>query len=135
MYFRLRWRLLGRLPDDQVLWRVVCRKGQIKKNGSLKPSFFNDARGLSCELATFTSRRKILNPPRPPGTGLTAFTVGDIRSATDRRCRVRHVPIEKPENNYAHCEVHPVIEPSGRTRMVRLSKYVVEPDRAKLPKD
>jgi hypothetical protein len=115
--YRLLWVRLRGIPDREVLWRSVYKPDQIKRDGTLKHGFFRDRRGLSCDLARFStvdgSRMGTVVPPVwPPTSGLARFAVRHVRVAgTD----VEHVPLRagvrvvegesRPERaNYAHCQ-------------------------------
>lgn len=100
-----------------MLWRAVYRKDSLKSDGTLKPAFFRDKRGLSCDLARFStverSRLGMVVPPVWPSTsGLARFAVRDVRRAGTT---VSHVPVRASTTvvaeqtrpvraNYAHCQ-------------------------------
>jgi hypothetical protein len=100
---------LQSIPAAETLWRSVYKKEQLKADGTVKPGFFKDKRGLSCDLARFStveqSRRGHQDPPAWPNeAGLVEFTVGAVR---DVGSDVEHKPLRNPPddmNNYSHCE-------------------------------
>jgi hypothetical protein len=129
------------IPDNQVLWRVICAKSQIEKNGKLNNSFFRTTRGfISCDLETFTKIELSLRGSRkckswPDGSGLIAFSVSDLRSL---RSNAKHKPIKENEinfKNYAHAEIIPGLDQYQSKDLIRLcnNKFVVRPVREKLP--
>jgi hypothetical protein len=99
------------IPNNQKLWRAICKPEQMKK-GKIKPSFFRDKRGMSCDLAIFSSieksRRGCLLPPWPENSGLIEFSVNTIRLL---HSDISHHPLKRNKNNprrrknYAHCQL------------------------------
>jgi hypothetical protein len=100
---------LQSIPPSEKLWRSVYKKEQLRRDGTVKPSFFKDKRGLSCDLARFStielSRRGHQVPPAWPNeAGLVEFTVAAVRAVGSD---VEHKPLRMPPdnmNNYSHCE-------------------------------
>ena len=105
---RLRWWEISRLPDREVLWRALYKKDQVYADGSIKPAFFRDRRGVSCDLARLSTREKSRRgyspPPWPEESGLVAFRAEQVRAAGGD---VQHVPLRQPTLNYAHCQFVP----------------------------
>lgn len=119
MLFKLAWRTIGLVPNDEHIWRSVNRPDHIYKPGTprageLKPSFFRDKRGLSFDLARFSTvegtRRGHAPTPYPVQSGVVQLTGLMVRQAgTD----VEHVPVLTPARNYAHCQFTSVPEQGG----------------------
>ena len=117
------------IPDNATLWRAVCRPEQIK-NGKLKRGFFRDKRGLSCDLAIFStiekSRRGNLLPPWPEGSGLVEFEVATIRSE-NVQSDVHHDPKKKVKRknrkNYAHSILLPELSSPAEKWMLDDSNH------------
>lgn len=130
-YHRLRWTTLRNAPDDQVVWRAVCRASQLKSGTTeLKPGFFRDRRGLSCDFAILTTQRRALRGVGwPPGTGLREFRVSSVRALG---ADVVHDPTTSPKRNYAHCIVDRPLTGSEQKKMIKDSHYAVTPDRVRL---
>lgn len=111
---------LQSIPPTETLWRSVYKKEQLKRDGTLKPGFFKDKRGLSCDLARFStieaSRRGHQDPPAWPNeAGLVEFTVGAVRAVGSD---VEHKPLCMPPdemNNYSHCEFAVPLETNAAT--------------------
>lgn len=138
MGYRLFWAPLQGIPDREVLWRSVYKPDQIKRDGTLKHAFFRDKRGLSCDLARFStvdiSRMGTVVPPVWPSTsGLARFAVRHVRGAgTD----VEHVPVKagmrivddekRPERaNYAHCQFTTPLTTDAAKQLVK--ETLIEP--------
>src|SRR6266699_160374 len=76
--FRWLWLRIQLVPDREKCWRAVNKPDHIYKPGTpragkLKPSFFRDKKGLSFDLARFStmerSRIGHAEKPYPVGTG------------------------------------------------------------------
>ena len=124
---RLLWIRILRIPDSQRLWRAVYNPEQIR-DGKPKHGFFQDKRGLSCDLSILTtlekSRRGTATPPWPDESGLIEFGVADVRSlevASD----VNHFPVKNPRN-YAHCQLTTKLTTDQAKALLKYCKYVVD---------
>lgn len=75
----------------------------MEKDGSLKPGFFRNKAGISCDLAILSteerSRRGYVKPPWPDEAGLVEIRVSQVRA---RGSDVTHEP-DRELDNYAHC--------------------------------
>lgn len=104
-----------------MLWRAVYKPEQLKPDGTLKPSFFRDKRGLSCDLARMSSVERSRRgygepPPWPDEAGLVAFTVGAVEASGSS---VGHEPLSD-NNNYSHCQFRTALTtPLARTLLAR----------------
>lgn len=112
---RFKWKTLTEITDNERLWRAIYNKYQIKESGELKSSYFRDEDGLSCDLASYTTRKKakrgIREKPWPNYSGLVEFFVKDIRNA-DVKGEIYHNPLKrdkklKTRRNYSHCLIKP----------------------------
>jgi len=145
IFYYLSWKKISYISNDEKLWRAVFNKHQVKDNGELKSSFFRVKKGLSCDLASYTTKKccklGIRNPPWPSYSGIVEFTVQNIRSVN---AEITHAPLKKDpkENsreNYAHCLIKrnpPNNEkelPSGDAKkLIEHSKIIVHPNVKKL---
>jgi hypothetical protein len=110
--YHLTWRRIRWIPDNERLWRALHKRDQVyAKTGMIKPSFFRDRSGLSCDLARFTtpeaSRLGHGDQDSPAEAGLVEFRALDVR-----RCGsdVQHAPVKTPRPNYAHSMFTSVVE-------------------------
>ena len=120
-----------RLDDADVLWRAVYQQESVnKKTGKVKPAFFKDKTGLSCDLASLTTEELAMRGsninPRPTYSGLVEFSVENVRSpGVD--CDVLHKPLSW-WRNYAHCQFARLLEVLEREEMVKRCTMRVKPD-------
>ena len=120
---------LGEIPRTECLWRSVYKPDQIKKDGTLKPAFFRDKRGLSCDLAKLStvdaSRLGHAVPPMWPITsGLARFTVANVRDV-GADSDVVHEPLgatPSSRENYAHCQLTKWLTTEEATQLARVAK-------------
>jgi hypothetical protein len=93
-----------------LLWRAVYNDFQMR-DGQLKPGFFRDKRGLSCDLARFSTREKsrLGRGLWPTTAGLVEISAGLVRGVTQIKTHsdVLHDPVTEPKKNYAHSVVLP----------------------------
>lgn len=119
------------MPDHARLWRAVYNHYQVDKKGKLKPGFFKDPDGVSCDLAAYTTedraRLGLMDPPRPDYSGLVEITVGDVRGVSGR-CDVKHDPLRSPKTNYAHCHFTDLLSTGQAKALNRASIFRVAPD-------
>jgi len=122
--FKALWLTIRLIPDEERLWRAVRKPDQVYKDGRLKPSFFRDKSGLSCDLARFSTPEKSrmghgLNP-YPPESGLVEIRVLNVRAVGSD---VAHRPITTPRRNYAHTEFTSVPDSKGLDSLVQASTF------------
>jgi hypothetical protein len=132
--YRLTWQRIQLLPDNERLWRAVRQRDQVYATGELKPSFFRDESGLSCDLARFStpeaSRRGHAEQPYPLEAGLVEFKVLDVRAVGSD---VEHVPLQISPRNYAHSQFTSIIErPDGEEQLVAAASFRI-PQRFRVP--
>jgi hypothetical protein len=126
------WLAIEKIPGDERLWRSVYRPEQVKPDGTLKPSFFKNKNGTSCDLARFStmekSRRGYGVPPQwPEEAGLVEFTVSMVRNVD---ADVLHAPTKVPFVNYSHADAQ--IYTTGQAkRLVEQSPRVLVASRIK----
>ena len=95
------WYTISFLPDEEILWRSIHRpRDQLRPSGEVKPSFFRDRTGLSCDLSRFSTVEHSRRDP-PPESGLVELSVVSVRKVGSDVC---HVPTRDPRTNYAHCQ-------------------------------
>lgn len=129
--YRKLWVEITELPEGEKLWRSVYKKDQVKKDGSVKPSFFRDKRGLSCDLARLStvekSRRGYGDPPQwPEQAGLVEFTVRVVRRIGSDAA---HRPLKEPYENYSHAELTTHLQSEQAKNLMASDEYqvLVEP--------
>jgi hypothetical protein len=120
------------LPDDELLWRAICKKEQydfVKRKP--KRSFFRDKKGLSLDLARFSTRELTmegycLSHPFHPSSGLAEMPVAALNEADGD---VRHKPVLEPdEDHYCHCQLAGFISSSeALDRLCDIARVPVEP--------
>ena len=102
--FRLKWKLIDKIPKSEFQWRAITEH-YIDDEGNLKPGFFVDKRGLSSDIAIFSSKRKTRlgygSKPRPINTGLAQFTGEDVSDVSEGNVEIKHDP-KKEIVNYSH---------------------------------
>ncbi len=117
--FKILWKNIKHIPDNELLWRSVYNPTyQIKADGTLKPGFFVDKNGLSCDLARFstieTSLRGYSSSPHPEESGLVELAVYMLRNE-QIKSDVIHSPVKRSEeitkNNYSHCQFTTTLTP------------------------
>ena len=132
--YSTRWKIIEHIPDDEKLWRAVHKKDQLYENGDIKPAFFRDKTGLSCDLARFStverSRRGYNPPPWPDAAGLVEIRVTHARAAGSD---VRHKPISGRYPNYSHSQFTEYLTPAQAKEICRQANFPVKPRRAELP--
>ena len=110
------------------------KKDQLYENGDIKPAFFRDKTGLSCDLARFStverSRRGYNPPPWPDAAGLVEIRVTHARAAGSD---VRHKPISGRYPNYSHSQFTEYLTPAQAKEICRQANFPVKPRRAELP--
>src|SRR5213594_140312 len=83
--FRMAWIRIQLIPGEERLWRALHKREQVYADGTIKPAFFRDVSGLSCDLARFStperSRRGHGRQPYPQETGLVEFRARHVRAA------------------------------------------------------
>lgn len=106
--FKLLWIKIKYISEDEILWRAVFNRAQIKDDGTLKSSFFRDRNGLSCDIARFTTEENACKPRGEESLwikspGLVILTLRLVRLVYEKSdIDVCHSP-DKNYNNYAHC--------------------------------
>jgi hypothetical protein len=123
---------IAQLSNEEVLWRAVYHRRQIKDSGELKPGFFRDKSGLSCDWSAYTTIRRARlgfgKPPRPKYSGLVEICVASIRDvsvASD----VAHKPIPIDDRwNYAHCQLTIPLTSAQSIALIKKSQFCVKPD-------
>ena len=132
--YRRKWKIIDHIPGDEKLWRAVYKKDQLYPNGNIKPAFFRDKTGLSCDLARFStveqSKRGYAPPPWPDAAGLVEIRVIHARQAGSD---VRHKPISGEHPNYSHAEFTAHLTTPLAEDICRLAKFRSTPRRAELP--
>lgn len=137
LYNRATWRKLVTIADSEKLWRAVYNRLQIKNDGTLKPGFFQDKSGLSCDLASYTTieraRLGFQEPLRPSYSGLAEFTVGSVRSQ-NVSSDVEHKPVvlNNGRRNYAHCQLTTSLSTQQARELQRRTSFRVTPDHQRL---
>lgn len=110
------------------------KKDQLYENGDIKPSFFRDKNGLSCDLARFStverSRRGYNAPPWPDAAGLVEIRVMHARKAGSD---VGHKPISGECPNYSHSQFTEYLTTPQAKEIGGQAKFQVKPQRADLP--
>ena len=132
------WITLNPLCGRETLWRVINNKSQVKADGTLKPGFFRNKNGLSCDLALYTTRKRCLRgmkmKPWPVYSGLVGF---DVESVRQEGSDVKHKPLREkyPDGkhvNYAHCQFTENLTNGESNRLIRIASIVVKPDLKRL---
>ena len=117
------------------LWRAVHHSVQINNKGELKPGFFRNREGVSCDLSAYTNeeraRRGLTEPPRPDYSGLVEFTVAHVRVLSEES-DVKHDPLKHPKKNYAHCQFTASLTVGQAKKLIRASTYRVQPNVAQI---
>jgi hypothetical protein len=152
--YRLTWQRIQFLPADEHLWRAFHQRDQVYATGELKPSFFRDRSGLSCDLARFSnpeaSRRGHSDKMYPAEAGLVEFRVLDVRAVGSD---VEHDPVKRPRqslsfgrpistllartwstlrlwrrrHNYAHSKVtSPIRRPDGEEYLATVASFRIQ---------
>jgi hypothetical protein len=125
--YRLTWVQIRFLPSNERLWRALRQKDQVYETGEIKPSFFRDRSGLSCDLARFSteevSKRGHAEEDYPPEAGLVEFTVRDVRGVGSD---VGHVPMKTPRRNYAHSQLTTFIEKPQAEQLVAAAFFIIQ---------
>ena len=130
--FRFLWLRIRIIPDRERLWRAVNKLDHIYKPGTpragkLKPSFFRDKRGLSFDLARFStpegSRVGHADTPYPAGSGLVEFSAADVRAAGSD---VHHKPLRLPKKNYAHAQLATVLGAAGEEHLSKVTRFTID---------
>lgn len=132
--YRLFWRRIRYIPRDEKLWRAVYKKDQVYEDGQLKPAFFRDRSGLSCDLARFSTverSRRGYSLQWPEEAGLVEFSVGLVR---DNGSDVEHAPVRQPHQNYAHCLFTELLHHPDTDNLAEAASWVVK-QRVRPPKD
>ncbi len=129
--FEIFWLEIKQIPDDELIWRSVYNKHQIKDDGTLKSSFFRDRNGLSCDIAKFTTIEKARRgrgiPPRwPESSGLVQFKVLDIREQKINS-DIKHDPISDKPKNYSHCILTTTLTEGQSKLMKQKSQLIIKP--------
>lgn len=136
LHDRITWKILKSINDDEKLWRALHSRSQIKDSGEIKPGFFKDKNGLSCDLASYTTVKRALlgiqSPPRPKFSGLVEFSVASVRDP-----KVNSDVIHKPialngRKNYAHCQLTTLLTTSQARKLGSFSKFKINPDVEKI---
>jgi len=132
------WVQLGEIPADENLWRSVNNSRKIKKNSkNLKPNFFVDKNGLSCDLAKFTNleqtRLGYVNPKFDSRSGVVAITPKIVSEISKNRVRVLHRPVKskvlgdrKFLKNYGHCQLEPQLTGAESRELLKRCCIVVQ---------
>jgi hypothetical protein len=115
------------------LWRAIYKKDQLYEHGGIKPVFFRDKNGLSCDLARFSSmeqsRRGYKPPPWPDAAGLVEFSACDVRMANSD---IEHKPLSGEHPNYSHSQLTTLLSKPEQELMCTVAKFRVKPQREKL---
>lgn len=124
------------IPGNARLWRAAYHRHQFKKSGELKPGFFQDSSGLSCDWANYvTAKRSRLgfnSPPRPHYSGLVEIFVQDVRSLASGP-DVAHKPmVVNGRWNYAHCQITKKLTSGEAKRLVAQSRFRIRPNLPRL---
>jgi hypothetical protein len=117
------------INNEDKLWRVI-KEQQLKRNGTLKFTFFKDASGLSCDLAKLTNLQKMLNRKEFVSIAEKAG-VREFDAATVRSAEIDSDVIHQPEpDNDAHCvfDINKPLDTHKCKLMVELSKNIKEPN-------
>jgi hypothetical protein len=118
------WIRIQLIPDEERLWRALHQRDQVYANGEIKPAFFRDIHGLSCDLARFStperSRRGYGQQAFPQGAGLVEFRARHVRAAGSD---VRHEPKKEPPPNYAHSQFTVCLERAGQDLLKREAQF------------
>lgn len=144
LFNRITCKKLKNLGSEEIFWRAVYSSFHIKDNGQLKPGFFKDKNGLSCDMALYTTVKRALygaqKPPRPNGAGLSEFSAKDTRSKKVNSdvehkpiCNVEKLPekdnsVVKLMKNYAHCQFTTCLSTGEARALINLQRYRVKPD-------
>lgn len=146
--YRITWQQIRLLPDRERLWRALRQKDQLYPTGEIKPSFFRDRSGLSCDLARFStpeaSRRGHGEQAYPAEAGLVEFSVLDVRAIGSD---VLHVPVKTTVpvaraasffsrlrlrgsthsiRNYAHAQFTSYLERPEAEQLILRSFFLIE---------
>lgn len=125
----MRWVLIkDKLPSHQNLWRSVYKREQLEKDGTLKPGFFKDKRGLSSDLSILSkpqkSRRGYSNPPAwPEESGLIEFTIHAVRKCSRKTLDVKHHPMSETKN-YSHTIFTGPASTEQARNLIKKSKWI-----------
>jgi len=126
--YRRFWLTIINIPDKQLMWRSVCRPEQVESDGSLKPGFFKDKSGVSCDLSRFStverSRRGYGLPPWPIESGLIEFQAGEVKAASSQISWVEHKPSRRLRN-YSHSQFSAVLTRQQSKQLIQKSKVLV----------
>jgi len=128
--YRIFWIKIKYIPNDEILWRAVYNEKQVKKDGTLKPAFFRDKNGLSCDLARFSTIEKSrMGHKKPPRWGLHSGLVElDVSTLREIGADVQHKPIKKKrENNYAHCQFSSFLATDLARKLIDNSRIIIKP--------
>ena len=126
------WLRIKLVPDREKCWRAFNKLDHIYKPGTpragkLKPSFFRDKKGLSFDLATFSTKERSrvghAEKPYPVGTGLVEWSAAHVREAESD---VSHRPVTHPKKNYAHAQLATVLNGKGEEHMSKVARFVIE---------
>jgi hypothetical protein len=128
--YRLCWKTIGTIPDPERLWRAFPKKEQLYPDGRIKPAFFRDSSGLSCDLARFSTPETSrlghaisVGRNRPPGTGLVEFTAGAVRA---RGSDVKHRPAQE-FHNYSHCQFTSNLTTAQARSLCEVATFLIPP--------
>jgi len=137
VYYRISWKNIDSIPDDERLWRSVYNSSQVKPDGSIKPGFFKNKDGLSTDLSKFStvekSRRGRAKPPWPASAGLVEFKVMDLKEVSAGQTNVAHDPIRTTQvKNYSHTISLPGLSTAQAKEMLGRYKFLVKPS---IPQD
>ena len=131
--YRRKWKIIDYIPDDERLWRAVYKKDQLYATGEIKPTFFRDKNGLSCDIARFStieqSRCGYAPPPWPDAAGLVEIKAAHVRQVGGD---VQHKPIRNDHPNYSHSQFTTLLQGDQLETIRRMSQFRVRPRRAEL---
>ncbi len=103
------------------------------ENGKIKPSFFRDRSGLSCDIARFStvekSRRGYVPPPWPDAAGLVGIKVSHARQAGSD---VLHKPLPGKYPNYSHSQFAAHLTTDQAALLCKVAEFRVKPRREEL---
>jgi hypothetical protein len=123
-FYRVAWRRIQLVPDSELLWRALRQRDQVYATGEIKPAFFRDQSGLSCDLARFStpeaSRRGHGKQKYPAEAGLVEFRVVDVRALGSN---VRHAPTRDPQINYAHSQFTTFLDKPAAELLIAVASF------------
>lgn len=112
------------IPDqDFILRRIPKRK--VKKDGTPSPGAFNNFQGgMSSDWDKYSTPQETRQrDSNPRETGVVKLSVRQVREIPAQT--VEHTP---KQNNRAHTDVFGPKDEEERTRLRRISQWVIRPD-------